>query len=83
MAVAKHNTRYPVTLHKDLVKTIRDEAERLGIAGSQLATFIIETHFETRNLYTPEITNWRESLRATYVPPALLNSPSQLFPDEA
>lgn len=64
MTVAKHNARFPITLHKNLVEVLKGEAAKRGVAGSQLGTFIIETHFASHGLYNPEDSDWRRKLKA-------------------
>ena len=63
MAIAKHNVRFKATLHEDLDKIIKQQAELQGVAASQLVTFIVESHFQNLNLYTPEQSEWRTKLK--------------------
>ena len=68
MAVAEHNVRFKTTIHEDLTKVIKAEAQRQGVAGSQLAAFIIETYFVNRGPYTPkENPEWKAKLQAVHL----------------
>lgn len=78
MAVAEHNIRFKTTIHEDLAEAIKQEAQRQGVAGSQLAAFIVESYFVNRGLYAPTESDpqWKTKLKAAHsaAPPSALAS---------
>lgn len=76
MAIAKHKTRYPVTLEDRLILIIKREAERLGVHASQLAAYAVEQYFIERDLFTPENAEWKTKITAAEAPSAGQQSPS-------
>ncbi len=65
MAVADHNVRPRTTIHKELHGLLETDAQRHGLAVSEMIAWLIEAHYVAANQYTPKDTQWKSKLAAS------------------
>ena len=63
MAIANHNIRYKVTIHKDLLEVIKADAESKGLSISEMMAYAIESHYVSENQYTSQEAHWKRNIK--------------------
>ena len=62
MAVADHNVRPRTTIHEELHEVLKADAQRHGLAVSEMIAWLIESHYVAANQYTPQNAQWKTKL---------------------